>query len=313
MASRRYAAKRRSTSRRTYRKKRAYPTRRTTRKRTYRKKTSRKSLADRMSHKKRDTMLSQAGAAVNPSPGAATASRSLVLGALTTNTSAQNVHMTFNVPSWRWLVPNNYDYLAARTSTRTYVKGLSETYDITPSDASSWTWRRIVFTYKGDFALPDASQYVIGENGAQSSASAVSYRQMRDITGDTTGGYVALWDKIQDFLFRGVKTTDWANQLTVPVDTQRVDLLSDRTRFISSNNDSPRPRTFRTYVPVNKTLVYDDEENGTIISPTPYAVDTKVGIGNIYVIDMFCCRAPINTTSTQIQIASTQTYYWHEK
>jgi len=313
MAYRRYAAKARSTSRRTTRKYRARPTRRTTRKRTYRKKTSRRSLTDRMSHKKRDTMLSVAGPGPNPSPGAATTTRSLVLGVATTNTAANRVHMIIQMPSMRWLVPNNYAYLSARTATRTYVKGIGEHYNITPSDASQWNWRRIVFSYKGDWGTLDSAAYTFNEIGAQFAASSVTYRQMRDITGDTSGGYVNLWDQVQDFLFRGVKTTDWIDQMVTPVDTKRVDLISDRTRIISSQNDSPRPRMVKTYVPINKTLQYDDEENGITISPRPLATDTKVGIGNIYVVDLFSCQAPINVASTQLQVNSTQTYYWHEK
>lgn len=280
-------------------------------KRAYRKKTSkRRSLTDRMSHKKRDIMCSAAAPGVNPSPGTSpVANQPLIIGTSTNNTAAAGVHMTAFCPSYRTLVPSNYSYTSARTATRTFVKGIGETYHIVPSDQSSWEWRRIVVSLKGNFALPVSTTQAIG---AQFSTGNTQ-RYYKDITGDTTGIYQALWDNIQDYVFRGVKVTDWLDQMTAPLDNLRVDIRSDTRRTISSANDAPRPRTYKTYVPINKSVVYADEENGTTISPTSFSVDSKSGIGDIYILDLFTCRAPISTVSTQLQVSSTQTYYWHEK
>jgi len=263
-----------------------------------------------MSHKKRDTMQSAAGVGLNPSPASAPlANQPLTLGATTTNPSANNTHMVAYSPSIRTLTPNNYAYMSARTATRTFVKGLAETYRIVPSDASAWEWRRIVVSVKGKFG---GTPTTIEQIGAQF-ANNTTYRYMKDLTGDTSGNYQVLWDAIQDILFRGVKTIDWGSQMTAPVDTARVTLISDKRRMITSQNDAVRPREVKTYIPINKTLQYDDEENGTIISPSKVAVESKIGIGDIYVFDMFACPAPINVASSQLQIVSTQTYYWHEK
>jgi len=310
MASRRYAAKRRSTSRRTYRKKRAYPTRRTTRKRTYRKKTSRKSLADRMSHKKRDIMVSAAGPGLNPSPGTqVVVNQNLVINITTNNSAADGIHMTGYIPSARSLSPNNYAYSAIRTATRTYVKGISEMYHFVPSDASAWEWRRIVVAQKYLFGQ---SRTAMTDIAAQF-GTGTTYRYFKDLTGDASGSYTAIWDAVQDVLFAGVKTVDWQDPMTAPVDRARVTLLSDKRRMITSNNDAPRPRMVKTYVPINKTIQYDDEENGVLISPTRFSVDNNIGLGDIFVFDMFTVRAPVNAVSSQLQIRSTMTYYWHEK
>lgn len=263
-----------------------------------------------MSQKKRDTMQSAAPTGVNPSPAAtALNGQALVLSSVTTNSSAFGIHMLAFSPSVRNLIPNNYAYVAARTATRTYVKGISETYRLVPSDASCWEWRRIVCSIKGGFGRSNSDIELIG---AQYSTNPTQ-RYLKDITGDTTGPYTQMWDAVQDILFRGVKTTDWTDQMTAPVDTARVTLHSDKRRTLFSSNDAPRPRLVKTYVPINKTIQYDDEENGISITPSKFAVESKIGIGDIYIFDMLTCRAPISATTSQLQVVSTQTYYWHEK
>lgn len=264
-----------------------------------------------MSNKKRDTMLSAAAVGVNPSPqNTKVVGQKFVISPNTTNPSA-GVHMSVFMPSYRGLVPNNYAFLAARTSTRTWVKGISETYSLTPSDSSCWEWRRIVIHYKGDWNNTPNS--IFQNIGAQNTTAAATYRFFTDLTGDSSGGFTAFWDSVNDVLFRGVLTTDWVDPMLAKIDTSRVTKLSDVTRRISSHNDTPAPRVVRTYVPVNKTLQYDDEENGTSITPSNLAVENKIGIGNIYVFDFFACRAPISLTASQLQITSQMTYYWHEK
>lgn len=272
---------------------------------------TRKRLITTMSNKKRDTMVCSAASGVNPSPqNTRLPTNSLIMGVATGN-STTGTHMSVFMPSYRGLVPNNYAYLAARTSSRTWVKGISETYSIIPSDASCWWWRRIVIHYKGDW---NNTPPIIFQNiGAQTSTGGTTYRYFTDLTGDASGAFTNLFDSVNDILFRGVKTTDWSDPMLAKVDTARVSLISDVTRMISSQNDSPRPRNVKTYVPVNKTIQYDDEENGTSVTPSFMAVENKIGIGNIYVFDLFNCRAPISVASTQLQVSSSMTYYWHEK
>ncbi|QCX35070.1 capsid protein [Blackfly genomovirus 7] len=312
MARTRYSGRRGfRTSRRTTRRK--APRRYATKKRTYRKKTAmtRKRLITTMSSKKRDTMLSAAAVGVNPSPqNTKVVGQKLTINPIPTNTSA-GVHMSVFMPSYRGLVPNNYSFLAARDRHTDVGKGISETYQLNPSDASMWQWRRVVVHYKGDFNNTPPS--VFQNIGAQNAAGGATYRFFTDMTGDTTGGFTAFYDSVNDVLFRGILTTDWLNPLLAKIDTARVTVLSDVSRSLSSQNDSPRPRFIKTYVPVNRTLQYDDEENGTSVTPSFVAVENKIGIGNIYVFDFFGCSAPISTVSSQLSVTSQMTYYWHEK
>lgn len=312
MARTRYSGRRSSrTSRRTTRRK--APRRYATKKRTYRKKPSmtRKRLITTMSNKKRDLMISAAATGVNPSPQNTRVVGSPLVMNSTTGNSTTNVHLTMYMPSYRGLVPNNYSYLAARTSTRTWVKGISEIYSMVPSDLSAWWWRRIVVSYKGDWNNTTSAMFQ--QIGAQGATGGTTYRGFADLTGDSSGSFTALFDSVNDILFRGVKSTDWTNPILAPVDTSRVTKISDVTRVISSQNDAPRPKTVKTYVAINKTLQYDDEENGTSVTPSFMAVENKIGIGNIYVFDLFHCPAPLSTTASQLQVSSSMTYYWHER
>jgi len=283
-----------------------------TRRSTYRKRSSKysskKRMMNMMSRKKRDTMLSQAAAAVNPDPNSTTVDGPLKITANTVSTYHAGFHVTLQCPSYRWLNPNNAAYLALRTDTRPFIRGLAEQYELVPDDASVWMHRRIVFATKSRFV-----EAVMANIGAQPAVGdANSHRQFRDMSGTTSGNYTTLQTQIFDIVFRGVDTTDWRNPMLARVDTARVDLLSDVRHQISSNNDVGRTRYKKFWTPVNKTIHYDDEENGLSVSPAAMSVMDKRGMGNIFVLDLFECINP-HDDATQLSISTQQTLYWHEK
>nr|QTE03616.1 MAG: capsid protein [Gemycircularvirus] len=296
---------------RTYRKKAAPRRRSYGKKRAYRKKAStRRSLTDKMATKKRDIMVSSAVTGTNPVPGGAASLNPIRINGATTNPSASGVHMMMFLPTYRYLQPNNAAYIAFRTSSRPYLKGIAETYSFLPNDGSVWYHRRIVVASKFVFTSDiGASQ----STSAQAGPGANSFRRFTDLTGQTTGVYQTTWDLVQDQLFQGVKQTDWNDQMTAKVDNTRFTVLQDKRYALTSGNAAPRPYFRKHYVKIEKTIVYDDEENGTSISPSPYSVDSKPGIGNVYVFDLFEAPVPIDTVTSTLSISSTQTLYWHEK
>lgn len=316
MALRRYGGKRRFTSRRkTSRNSRAYPTRRTTRKRTYRKKASpRRSMIDKMSRKKRDTMLSVATTGKNPNPSSAFSANQIVLGAATTSTTfLPGVHTMVFCPTARFLTPNNGAFTAMRTSTSIFVKGLAETYTYLPNDSSVWWHRRIVFASKHVYA-EDVSTIASGAIDAQDATNTPTYRKFRDMSSDPgSTGYSTLATNLVTDIFKGILTTDWLDPIRAPLDRTRITVLSDRLLQLSSGNDTARPRVIRHYTPVSKSIVYQDEENGTNMTVSQYSTDAKPGLGNIYVMDFVECPVPLGTTTSTITIGSNQTLYWHEK
>nr|QTE03664.1 MAG: capsid protein [Gemycircularvirus] len=312
MASRRYAVKTRlRSSRRTYRKKSAYPTRRTTRKRTYRKKTSmKKRIINTMAKKKRDTMVNAYASGANPDPAtvASNFGTGIIITAAPSGLKGNNTHMFIFNPMRRTLVPSNAYYSAARTSSDVFAVGFSEKFEIIPSDSSCWLWRRIVVSQKELWG----TSAVQAQTGAQA-PSGNTNRQLIDIgMTSSTQAFQDVYDEVLDKLFAGVAVTDWNNTMTARIDTRRFTVHTDKTRRLTSGNAASSPRTIRTYTKFNRMMYFDDEENGTTISPSYNLVTDKRGMGTITVFDLFQCPAPIAPTS-QITVGVNSTMYWHEK
>lgn len=255
-------------------------------------------------------MLGVAAAGTDPAPGAATSPREITLSAATTNPSAAGTHCFAFCPTWRWLVPNNASYPAYRTSTRCFLRGISEKMALTPNDSTVWYHRRVVAGLKSELGTTLGLRNAIG---AQESATATSYRQLRDFTGETSGGYQATWDVIQATLFQGIKTVDWQDDMTARVDRARWDVYTDYRYAIRSGNQTPNPKFPKFWTTINKTIQYDDEENGISMTPNPQSVTNKIGCGNIYVFDFFEAPIPVSTVTSTLRIDTQMTMYWNEK
>lgn len=262
-----------------------------------------------MSRKKRDVSLSVAAPGNNPAPTATPSGTGINIQAQSVSPFLPGLHSFLYCPTYRFLSPNNADFVALRTSTKPYLKGLNERYDIIPSDSSVWYWRRIVFASKDRQLVPTLIQSSIG---AQATAGATSTRPFRDQSGESTGNYQTLISQLIDRVFVGVYTTDWNDVFTAKIDRTRITPISDKFRKITSQNQSPNPTIRRCYTPMNKTIVYDDEENGTSMSVSPMSTEAKPGIGDVYVWDLFQAPNALLATSG-LNIANTSTLYWHEK
>lgn len=271
-------------------------------------------MIDMLSRKKRDTMLSIAAPGTNPQPNVTPSVPTIRINASTTTTTfLAGVHTFCFIPSQRFLVPNNADFVAARTSTRPYYVGLKERYTLVPNDASLWWHRRIVFASKTQYFESTVGLATNGVVAAQPDATTTTTRKFRDMSSDLSSTYSTVATALVTDIFLGIYTTDWNDPMRAALDKARITVLSDRLVTVKSNNDSPAPKICRHYTPIKKTLVYQDEENGNTMSVSPFSVNSKAGIGNIYVIDLFECPAPIGTTTSALTISSEQTLYWHEK
>lgn len=210
--------------------------------------------------------------------------------------------------------PGSITEQAVRTSTTAYMKGFSEKIRIQTSSGIPWFWRRITFCSKRPtiFAAFQAS-----DTPTQTNSGVTSYV-------DTTNGLERLYFNlvtnsspntlaaIYSVLFRGAQGKDWNDVLTASVDTTRVDLKSDRSWTIKSGNASGTVRDFSLYYPMNKNLVYDDDENGDQETQSYTSVQDKKGMGDYYILDFFYTGTGGATTDL-LQLTSTSTMYWHEK
>lgn len=279
---------------------------RVSRRTTIRRPTKRR-MIDMMSTKKRDTMIQRATGGSNPAPDAPTSvgQNITLLANSVTNTG---IHQLIFCPTYRFLQPSNAEYLSMRTAQKVFVKGYLETFTFVPNDGSTWWWRRILFNYKA----PIGSGATMAQYGAQPDATSTTYRYLRDLSGQTTGPWADARISVNDIVFKGTLNVDWGDPFTAPTDKSRVTVVSDTKRTISSGNALARPQVVKRYTPINKSLRYDDDENGLQITPSPLSVQTKEGMGNLYVLDMFYCPSP-QDASTSLRLGVNSTLYWHEK
>lgn len=195
----------------------------------------------------------------------------------------------------------NFDPVGDTTSTRNsqtiYARGFKENISMRMADGAAWRWRRIVFANKGLQGVTSFAPYVQTSNGLARALTSL--------------GATTQYDAILGVLFKGSLGLDWSNPFTAKVDTQRVTLLSDRSRILGSGNTNPRYQQHRQWYPINKNIVYNDDENGAGVTQNFFSTRAKPGLGDVYVIDFFDCAD--GTAGHNLIFDPECTFYWHEK
>lgn len=199
---------------------------------------------------------------------------------------------------------------ATRTATLCYMRGLSEHIRLQTSSGVPWFWRRICFTYKGpELQLISASdsptsniyEYLDTTNGLQ----RLGFNQNINAMPNTINNHDAI-------IFRGAKGVDWNDYIVAPVDNARVSLKYDKTVTIKSGNANGTVREFKLWHPMNKNLMYADDESGDSETTNYISVASKIGMGDYYVMDIMQPGAN-GTANDFLQFIPTSTLYWHER
>jgi len=193
----------------------------------------------------------------------------------------------------------------ARTSVTPYMVGLREKVEIQLSSGLPWQWRRICFTYKGPLGGADSSS-----SFQPYTESTAGYRRtVNSVQGDRNAGQQY---SLYEILFAGQNASDWLDPMIAKTDQTRVTVKYDRTRTIASGNDRGMVRKFNMYHPMGATLAYNDDERGGNMASSPYSVESKVGMGDYWVVDLIRSRFGAATTDQMI-FSPSATLYWHEK
>lgn len=198
---------------------------------------------------------------------------------------------------------------SSRTATTTYMRGLSEHLRIQTSSGMPWFHRRICFTYKG--VVPFRQTYT-GDTGANQVISETSRGMGRLWFNNRVNNTPNFINEIQAVLFKGEQGVDWADLVTAPVDNRRVTLRYDKTFTYHSGNTAGTVREKKLWHPMNKNLVYDDDESALTEVSSFYSVDSKAGMGDYYVLDIVVPGTGASSTDV-IQLNATSTLYWHER
>ena len=195
---------------------------------------------------------------------------------------------------------------AQRSTDRCFIRGLKERLIIRTDTDQPWMWRRLVFSMKGLGAeLLDA-----GFPGTFTVETTNGWSRAQDnIRND------AMENRVVTYLFRGSRNIDWTDFSAANVDTSRVTVHADMRTVIRSGNSAGVYRNPKHWFPINKTLLYDADEVGSTENNADarnlFATRSKIGMGDLFVIDFFDCAVP--GSSSNISFAAESTLYWHER
>lgn len=219
------------------------------------------------------------------------------------NLRANNGYQNFLwVATARTLEPTGLRDSAARTSSTCFIRGLKHTDYFVTNNGDNWLHRRIVFRFKGDFII-NASEAAPGFRLFLETSSGYARSQAL-----ARGPGLAAADTL---VFEGAANIDWTDRFIAKVDTKRVTVMSDVTTVISPKNTVNEIKRTSKWYPVNKNLVYDDDESAKTRVSVPLSVDSNAGCGDIYVFDMF--GAADATRSSTMSWRAEATLYWHER
>jgi len=199
-----------------------------------------------------------------------------------------------------------------RTATSCFMRGLKERWEVQTGSPAQWQHRRIVFTYTGDeiIRVNDDPTDGVGELFKELSTGYVrAFPSLYDVTDPRTQ---AIQKQVYDRVFKGTRGRDWINTENAKVDTDKVRVLYDKVSHIRSSNDRGVITRRNFWHPLNRTLVYDDDENGNSTVNSPFSVENPKSLGDVYVYDLFSAGLG-STEDDELQITAQATLYWHER
>ena len=201
------------------------------------------------------------------------------------------------------------DDTATRTASTVFYRGLRERVQIQTSGSGAWQWRRICFEFNsnalevgipGQTAVPQPYLFTSSGNmrglgpGMQAGALGTAYLQ-----------------HVINFVFKGRQTVDYGSLFTAKTDPSRVKIVYDKLRIIQSHNDTGIIRNYKMWFPMNKTFVYDEDEDAAEQSEAVYGAATRGNMGNYYIFDLIF--PALSNTDESISFDPEATLYWHER
>ena len=224
-------------------------------------------------------------------------------GPITTGTGFTSLYM----PSARILAQTAQGE-ASRERQLVYAVGYKETCQVDILGGGVWKWRRVVFTFKGDWLYGGDVTWT--EPYYDKSTDPASTDMARLIAQPTPDQH----NRIKTILWDGGEGVDWSSEFTAKVDTSRITPLYDRTVTFNPRNESGYSRTFKMWHPIRKNIMYSDDEDGISAGRGFYvSTDGKPGVGDVYVYDIAYLAVPATTGNAAMTFNPEGTFYWHER
>jgi len=208
-------------------------------------------------------------------------------------------------------VTNQVVDTADRTAQTCYMRGYKENVRVQTSTPLPWLWRRITFTTKGPvfYSKSPLDTTTVNPYRPYSDTANGMGRQWFNLQVNNMPETVALYNGL---IFKGTFGKDWTDVITAKVDPARISVKSDTTRRITTGNNSGHFSERKLWYPMNRNLVYDDDESGAAEDTFYYSTDAKAGMGDYYIVD-YLMPGIGGGTGDVLNINCTATLYWHEK
>lgn len=199
-----------------------------------------------------------------------------------------------------------------RTATACYMRGLKERWHVQTGSPASWQHRRILFTFTGDqiYRVNDSPTDGVGQLFKELSNGYV--RAFTSLYDTTDPRSQAIQQQTYDLVFKGTRGADWINTMNAKTDSTRIQILYDKTVTLRSGNDRGVITKRNFWHTFNRTLTYDDDENGNATVNSPFSVHNSSSLGDVYVFDLFSAGLG-STSSDELQINAEASLYWHER
>lgn len=199
-----------------------------------------------------------------------------------------------------------------RTASTCYQRGFSEHLRVQTSSGIPWFHRRICFTTKGINAFNAVSTADTSPTQTYGAYVATSNGMERLWFNQVINAQPSTYAAAKALLFKGAENQDWDDVILAPVDTSRVTLKFDKTWMLRSGNSNGTIVERKLWHPMNKNLVFDDDQSGQTELSSYFSTEAKAGMGDYYIVDIF--QAGVGATSSDLlNVYSNSTMYWHEK
>lgn len=133
--------------------------------------------------------------------------------------------------------------------------------------------------------------------------------------------YPNLDEEIFEYLFKGTVGFDYSenSRWDTPLDNKRVKVVYDKQYTITPNYAAPdgaqfgKTLTRKLWHPINRKVLYDDDEEGADVNGSGWSAQTPESLGNYYVFDIFSTGQAVEGSTDQVgSFMPESTTYWHE-
>lgn len=204
----------------------------------------------------------------------------------------------------------SFDTIYGRRRSTVFARGYREKSIMEVTNGTGWLWRRIVFAAKSQIlhdAFPDGTL----------SLNLAQHGWVRPLYNFLGGGVNAnaARDVLEGILFKGESGADWVDRFSASIDRTRVQVLSDNVRQLTSGTVSGRFFNAKNWYPINRTIAYDEDESGLVAGGNKtnnrWSATGSVGIGDVYVYDIFACAGSDGTSTLNWEPQGG--WFWHER